>query len=147
MKKRVAQLNAESIFVGITEADESPLEPGVFLLPGGCVDALPGLIPAGKRARFENGVFVIEDIPLPPPPPPPTPEELAALAAAQAKAAKRAAEAQDAREDVGVQAIAEMTPQQIVAHINSTFSGMSLEQRRLLQALAKMMRIFANEKF
>lgn len=79
--KVVSQLDTNGYFLCPTMADESPLEPGVFQLPGGCVDVEPPQIPEGKRARFVSGAFVLEDIPVPPAPqpvPPPTPEEIEA---------------------------------------------------------------------
>ena len=76
--KQVIQLDAAQYFVGITVADESPMEPGVFLLPAGAVDADAPVIPAGQKAKW-NGAWVFEDIPQPEPivepePMPPTNE-------------------------------------------------------------------------
>ncbi len=73
--KIVSQLDADGYFVGLTTADESPLEPGVFLIPGGAVDVEPPVVPDGHRARWSNG-WAFEAIPQPepepePPPPPP----------------------------------------------------------------------------
>jgi len=39
--KTVYQLDRAGHFVCETEADESPLEPGVFLIPAGCVETAP----------------------------------------------------------------------------------------------------------
>lgn len=39
--KKVFQYDVAGMFVGITEADESPLEPGVFLIPAQCVTIEP----------------------------------------------------------------------------------------------------------
>ena len=36
--KLVYQLDEHDVLVGATEALESPLEPGVFLIPAGCID-------------------------------------------------------------------------------------------------------------
>lgn len=71
--KQVSQLDQGGYFVGITVADESPLEPGVFLLPAGAVDAEPPTVPEGQRAKW-NGQWVFEDIPQPEPEPEPEPE-------------------------------------------------------------------------
>lgn len=62
-KKQVAQMDSNGIFVGVAMADESPLEPGVFLLPGGCVDMEAPVVPNGKRARKDGAAWVLEDIP------------------------------------------------------------------------------------
>ena len=64
MAKIVSQLDAHGRFVGTTLADESPLEPGVFLLPGGTVDVEPPVVPDGKFAHW-SGAWVLEDIPQP----------------------------------------------------------------------------------
>lgn len=61
--KTVSQLDAQGYFTGLTQADESPLEPGIFPLPAGCVDALPPEIPEGKCARYLNGTFTLEALP------------------------------------------------------------------------------------
>ena len=79
--KTVSQLDAQGFFVGTTEADESPLEPGEYLIPGGCVDAPAPTIPSGQRARWVDG-WVFEDIPAPEPEPtpePPAPQSTEAL--------------------------------------------------------------------
>lgn len=39
--KTVYQCNPAGLFVGESLADESPLEPGVFLIPGGAVEIPP----------------------------------------------------------------------------------------------------------
>ena len=88
--KTVSQLDAQGFFVGTNEADESPLEPGEYLIPGGCVDAPAPTIPSGQRARWVDG-WVFEDIPAPEPEPtpePPVPQSTEALrrAAYQAEA-------------------------------------------------------------
>jgi hypothetical protein len=79
--KQVIQLDAEGYFIGLTIADESPLEPGVLLIPAGAIDAPVPAIPEGKLAKW-NGAWVFEDAPEPEPEPvpepkpkPPTPEE------------------------------------------------------------------------
>ena len=79
--KTVSQLDALGYFVGTADADESPLEPGEFLIPGGCVDAPAPTIPQGQRARWADG-WVFEDTPAPEPEPvpePPAPQSTEAL--------------------------------------------------------------------
>ena len=74
--KLCSQLNADGYFIGTTIADESPLEPDVFLLPGGAVDAPAPVVPEGKLAKWNGAGFDLEDMPEPPQPQPPTPEEI-----------------------------------------------------------------------
>lgn len=54
--KTAYQFDHAGLLVGTTDADESPLEPGVFLLPTRCTFLKPPRrIPNGKWPRF-NGV-------------------------------------------------------------------------------------------
>ena len=89
MFKIVSQLDAAGYFVDEARADQDPKNPEAYLLPFGCVDAEPPVIPPGQRARFVNGAFLFEDIPAPPPPPvapPPTPEQIQAQITADVQA-------------------------------------------------------------
>jgi hypothetical protein len=81
-QKLVSQLDADGYFFGPAIADESPLEPGVFLLPAGAVECSPPSVPDGKRAKYVEGKFIFETIPGTEPPPPPTAEEIAAIVSA-----------------------------------------------------------------
>ena len=67
MQKIVSQLDADGYYVGATFADESPLEPGVYLLPAGAIDKEPPKnLEEGKRYRPWGSGWRSEDIPLPP---------------------------------------------------------------------------------
>ena len=68
--KAVYQTDQSGFFVGVVAADESPLEPGVFLIPAGCVETPPPQIPAGMAARWVNGKWVLETILVAPESPP-----------------------------------------------------------------------------
>jgi predicted 2-oxoglutarate/Fe(II)-dependent dioxygenase YbiX len=59
--KEVIQLDVNGYFEGFTFADESPLEPGVFLFPAGTIDVPAPIIPEGQKARWE-GEWVFENI-------------------------------------------------------------------------------------
>ncbi len=50
----VYQTDANGVFVGTTEADECPLEPGVWLIPGGCVEQAPPA-PGPNQVAHWNG--------------------------------------------------------------------------------------------
>lgn len=56
----VYQTDESGIFVGITIADESPLEPGVYLIPRGCVQVAPPALSQGQRARWTGTDWTIE---------------------------------------------------------------------------------------
>ncbi len=68
--KTVYQLDEKGFYLGETNAQESPLEPGVFLMPGGCVDKAPpkckkGLIPkynftTEKWEKIEQELLVVD---------------------------------------------------------------------------------------
>lgn len=84
--KIVSQLDAEGYFTNATVADESPLEPGVFMMPAGAVDVLPPEVPEGMRAKYVGGRFQFEPIPAPPAP---TPEQIAEAVTARRATAYR----------------------------------------------------------
>jgi len=64
MEKTVSQLNSDGFYIGPAIADESPLEPGGFLIPGGGIDmAPPDYLEPGKRYRSVNGNWVAEEDP------------------------------------------------------------------------------------
>lgn len=70
--KIVSQLDAEGFFVGPAVADMSPLEPDVWLIPGGAVDAPPPDIPEGMWAKWTgSGWEMVEATPPPVLPPAP----------------------------------------------------------------------------
>ena len=76
--KIVSQLDAAGYFIGPAEAHESPLEPGIFHVPGGAVDAEPPVVLEGHLAKWNGSAFVMELIvePEPEPEPEPTPEQI-----------------------------------------------------------------------
>ncbi|WP_083827849.1 tail fiber assembly protein [Achromobacter insuavis] len=83
MEKIVSQLDAEGFFLGPAIAYPSPLEPGVFHIPGGSVDVLPpASIEPGKRFSFENGQWVPHVLPVASQVEPPSREERVAAAIA-----------------------------------------------------------------
>jgi hypothetical protein len=77
--KIVYQTDFEGFYTGPVEADPSPLEPGVWLIPGGAVVAKPPALADGQRARWNGGAWdVIEPPAAPLPAPEPLPEEIRA---------------------------------------------------------------------
>lgn len=78
--KQVYQLNENNVLVGVTTAQESPLEPGVFLIPAGCVDT--DLTPisverADQYVFWKDGNWCIGTYVYVDPNDPPTPEKIA----------------------------------------------------------------------
>jgi len=66
---RVYHFDAENrVYTGhSSEADASPLEPGVFLIPAHATDKVPPKIPEGQQAHLDgHGKWVLELIPPPP---------------------------------------------------------------------------------
>lgn len=71
LTKPVYQMDHAGFFLGVTVADESPLEPGVFLIPARCVEiAPPAEWPDNKWPRFNGSVWVLVNKPQPPAPEP-----------------------------------------------------------------------------
>ena len=66
--------NSDGFLVGTSEADESPLEPGVFLIPAMATETVPPNVAEGMRVRFDGGAWVVESIPEPEPAPDPEPD-------------------------------------------------------------------------
>lgn len=92
--KTVYQTDAAGYVVGATEADESPLEPGIFLVPAGCVEEVPPSVADGQRARWDGTGWLVEGPLDPEPDPEPTLAERrdAILAAVTALRNQRLAE-------------------------------------------------------
>ena len=83
---RIYHYHPETLeYIGEGQADESPLEPGVWLIPAFATTVEPLPPQQGKTRHFENVSWVYRDIPIEPEPTPPTPEELLQ----QAKTAKK----------------------------------------------------------
>jgi len=59
----VFQTDFSGRFIGPVEADESPLEPGVFLIPGGCVQIAPPEITAGHMAVWDGSAWSLQPLP------------------------------------------------------------------------------------
>lgn len=60
-EKLVYQTNHLGILVGAVKADESPLEPGVYMIPGGCVETAPPAIPEHKAAWWNGAAWQLVD--------------------------------------------------------------------------------------
>lgn len=71
--KPVFQTDEQGRFIGITEAYESPLEPGVFHIPAGAYEDQPPYLnePGVTYWRRVDGAWKLENIPKPPESPPP----------------------------------------------------------------------------
>jgi hypothetical protein len=84
--KIVYQTTHDGLFVSEVVADESPLEPGVYLIPAGCVETAPPVAPDGFFVRWVDDKWVVEAHPDPEPEPePPTDQEILDQARALAK--------------------------------------------------------------
>jgi hypothetical protein len=90
MSKVVSQLDPQGYFLCTVIADESPLEEGVLLIPGGAVDVAPPDIAEGKRYRLDEtgNAWVAEDIPQPEAAPAPTLDDLKAAKAVEINAGR-----------------------------------------------------------
>jgi len=62
--KTVYQFDQSGAYQGPTEADESPREPGVYMIPARCTEIPPpGEIPEGKWPRWNGNSWVIANKP------------------------------------------------------------------------------------
>ncbi len=57
--KTVYQSGADGIYLGLAQAHESPLEPGVFHLPAGCVEVAPPPPGVGGAAVWADGSWCL----------------------------------------------------------------------------------------
>jgi len=62
------------IFYSEGVADESPLEPGVFLIPAHATTVAPPEVTEPEVAVFKDGEWSVEVLPPPPPEPEPEPQ-------------------------------------------------------------------------
>jgi hypothetical protein len=60
--KTVYQTDEDGFYIGETIAFESPLEPGVYHIPRGCVEVQPPEVSFKERPRLVNNVWVKEII-------------------------------------------------------------------------------------
>ncbi len=65
-KKIVYQCDENGWFLGLTEADESPLEPGIFHIPRNAYEDLPPVALPGQRPIRIGDTWHIKDDPLTP---------------------------------------------------------------------------------
>ncbi|WP_039013064.1 hypothetical protein [Pseudomonas brassicacearum] len=59
--KLVYQTDHLGIFIGAVAAEESPLEPGVWMIPGGCVEVPPPTVPEHKAAWWNGRAWQLVD--------------------------------------------------------------------------------------
>lgn len=57
--KIVYQTDVNGMYAGEVEADESPLEPGVYLIPAGCVETAPPAPAPGYDRVWQAGAWVL----------------------------------------------------------------------------------------
>lgn len=59
------QTDLNGYYMGTVPCQPSPLEPGVYLIPGGATEVEPPEIPDGKVAKFNwgTGAWVLEKVP------------------------------------------------------------------------------------
>lgn len=72
-QKQVPQLDTDGYFVGLAVADDYPLEPGIWHIPAGAVDAPIPVVPDGMRALWDGVDFQLVSLPEPEPEPDPEP--------------------------------------------------------------------------
>lgn len=56
---KIYNYDDNGFFIGSSEADESPLEQGVFLVPRNATEIVPPAIGDGQAVKFENGCWIV----------------------------------------------------------------------------------------
>ena len=59
----VYQTDIDGVFVGITTADQDPMNESNMLIPAGCVETAPPSTTDAQLARWDGSAWVVEDIP------------------------------------------------------------------------------------
>ena len=62
----VYQTDTQGYFVGVTTADQDPMNPTEWLIPAGCVTEAPTDAPEGSRVKWTGSAWVMEAIPVEP---------------------------------------------------------------------------------
>lgn len=57
--KTVYQYDLAGVYIGTTQADESPLEPGVFHIPARCVQIAPPAVSGDQWPRWNGAAWQI----------------------------------------------------------------------------------------
>lgn len=129
MTKIVYQYDADGYYTGTDTAYESPLEPGIYLIPAGCVEIQPPIPYEGYRIRWDGFTWVQEVIPEPEPEPEPEPPTLEELREQKVEMANNSCQSLiyagvDADLSVGTQHFA-LTPND-QTNIDSMFAAVTL---------------------
>lgn len=61
----VYQTDIDGVFVGITAADQDPMDESNMLIPAGCVETAPPSTTDTQLARWDGTAWAVEDIPQP----------------------------------------------------------------------------------
>lgn len=133
---KVYQTDRAGVFVAALDADESPLEPGVFLIPGGAVTVAPPLVAEGQRARWINSDWLVEAVP--PPPEPDDPQDGSPGAISDRQFAQGLAEAGLISEDEAEEWVAAGTlPAPLVALVDLLPAEQRFAARMLLRGATR----------
>tara|TARA_R110000796_G_scaffold170773_1_gene287710 strand:+ start:404 stop:793 length:390 start_codon:yes stop_codon:yes gene_type:complete len=69
----VYQTDIDGVFVGITVADQDPLDDTNWLIPAGCVETAPPTVDDSQFAKWDGAKWDVEDTPIVEPEPEPEP--------------------------------------------------------------------------
>lgn len=132
MKKTVYLFDESGGYLGPYKAQESPLEPGAFIVPTLSTDAPPPALTGGQTAVWNGTIWNVIDPPVIPPHVP-TPEELAAAA----QEAKDLADAQALKADAKFQNLIAKTSAQCINWAQNSFPTLTAAEQRDLGTLVQ----------
>lgn len=123
-------------FISLGDADESPLEPGVYLVPAAATEILPpDFNPETHLARFD-GQWHVEAIPTPAEPPPAAPKSqrelaLEAIAALESEQYRRLTARAQRELYLGIFAALGMTQHPAFAQLKALDDEIKVERAKL----------------
>ena len=135
MKKTVYLFDENNAFAGEYKAQESPLEPGVFLAPIRSTEVVPPTVTRSQYAQWNNSSWVIVDIP-DTPVYVPTQEEIEAEN-------KLKQETQEVKADNKFQNLINKTPTQVKNWVESSFPSLTLPEKKDLTTIVQSIVILA----
>ena len=130
--KRVYLFDETGIYLGPYRAQESPREPGAFIVPTLSTEVPPPGLAQGQTAKWDGAAWSVIDPPVIPPHVPTT-EEIEAAA----KWAKDAQDMQEIKADAKFQNFISKTPSQVKNWVENSFPSLTPAEQKDLATLVQ----------